>query len=994
MLPALAVQRQCRLILVTAAAGYGKTTAVRAVLPVERVRWCSGLTEMPVDDPDHDWLVLDDVPRLSSDQTRALLAPVTELPESARVAVLSRWPLAAPVSGWRGRGLLAEVDPADLALTPAAVAAILARDYGVDDPALARQVHRATAGWPALVHLASQGLLDGAALTAVAAPGSPLAAYIDEELLGPLPATAVRLVRRITELAPVSAPLCRAIGHQSADSPLDLLTRSGLVQGDRLVPVIAQVARRTRRTAAGGRRDRLAATWYEEHGPPISAALAYQRIGGFADCARILAERGDEMVVSGAAAPVIELVRALPARLVDRRLRLLLGEALCVDGQATEALAVLEALADGSDVLEPALAWRIGMVHYLRGRPQLALDAYARTGDLDGAPPVDAALLLSWAATAHWMLGAADDGLDCARRAYELADAAQAPRALAAAHVALALCLTLAGDLAGADEHYAHALRHAEAAGDVVQLTRIHLNRSHHLLAEARYPDAMRLAGLAVALAEDTGPPGVLAVALCNEAEALTRLGRYDEAVERLERVVSLTQRTGSRRVAGALHALGEVHRRRGAFQQARGVYEEAVRISRDGGERQALVPALAGLARLLATEDPATAWELAEEALGGAVGSGVVPALIAAGWVELARGRSREAAAFAAEGVARARRRRERSWLAEALELQARLEGDADRARTALTEAFGIWRAGGADDDADRLLVALGRLPAATTDQRLEARLASERLTSAGVAGAGDHHAAAGEVVVRVLGRFEVFVNGRPVPASEWQSRKARDLLRILVSRRGRAVPRPELSELLWPDDDPERTAHRLSVLLSIVRTVSGAEVLVIDAASVALDLTQVRVDVEDFLADVAHGIRLRDCGATADARSLLAAAEQSYLGDAFGDDPYDDWAIALREEARGAYLRSLRVLVELDRAAGGTEQAASYLRRLLQHDPYDEAAHRLLVEVLVAGGRHGEARRAFDRYARAMTGIGVQAPDETVLSPCPGADCQPKTS
>lgn len=990
MLAALAVQRQCRLLVVVAAAGYGKTTAMRAALPAGRVHWCSGLAELPAaaGESEPDWIVLDDVPRLSPDQTRRLLTSIAELPDSVRIAVLARWPLAAPVSGWRGRGLLAEIDPADLALTPAAVSATLARDHGLDDPVLARQVHQATAGWPALVHLTGQALIDGAAMTAVAAPGTPLASYVEEEVLGPLPATVVRLVRQLSELAPVSASLCRAIGHQGADAALDLLTRTGVIQGNRLVPVVAQVARRTRRSAAADRRHRLAAAWYEDHGPPIAAALTYQRIGELADCARILTARGDEMVVCGAAAQVIELVRALPDALVDRRLQLLLGEALCVDGQAPAALGVLDALAAGADRLEAALAWRMGMVHYLRGEPQTALDTYARAADLDAGSTVDAALLLSWSATAHWMLGAADDGLDCARRACEQAAAAQSPRALAAAHVALALCLTLAGDLAGADEHYAHALRYADAAGDVVQLTRIHLNRSHHLLAEARYPEAVRLAGLAAELAEATGPPGILAIALCNEAEALTRLGRYDEAVERLERVVSLTQRTGSRRVAGALHVLGEVHRRRGAFQQARGVYEEAVRIARDGGERQALVPALAGLARLLAAEDPAAARVLAKEAMDGAVGSGVVPALIAGGWVELARGRPDDAARLAGEAVGRARRRREPSWLAEALELQARLEGDTGKARTALTEAYDIWRTGGACHDADRLLVALGSLPVATTDQRLEAKLAVERLTAAGVAGAGmidatGNHVTAGGVVVRVLGRFEVFVDERAVPASEWQSRKARDLVRILVARRGRPVPRSELSELLWPDDDSARTAHRLSVLLSIVRTVSGKDVLAIDAASVALDLTQVRVDVEDFLADVAHGIRLRDCGATAAARSLLAAAEQSYLGDAFGDDPYDDWAVALREEARGAYLRTLRALVELDRAAGDTEQAASYLRRLLQNDPYDEAAHRLLVEVLVAGGRHGEARRAFDRYTQAMAGIGVRPPDETVLSP-----------
>lgn len=236
--------------------------------------------------------------------------------------------------------------------------------------------------------------------------------------------------------------------------------------------------------------------------------------------------------------------------------------------------------------------------------------------------------------------------------------------------------------------------------------------------------------------------------------------------------------------------------------------------------------------------------------------------------------------------------------------------------------------------------------------------------------------------VSIRAFGRFEVLVDGQPAPASAWQSRKARDLLRILVSRRGRAVPRLELCELLWPDDDPFRTPHRLSVLLSIVRTVCGTDVLIADPACVALDLTRVRVDVEEFFDDVGHGIRLSERGDPARARSLLAAAERRYVGEPFEDDPYQEWAAPMLEESRGAYLRVVRLLADLARADGDREHAASYLRRLLSVDPYDEPAHRQLVRILVEWGRHGEARRAFARYGAALAAIGVPRPDQMILS------------
>lgn len=235
--------------------------------------------------------------------------------------------------------------------------------------------------------------------------------------------------------------------------------------------------------------------------------------------------------------------------------------------------------------------------------------------------------------------------------------------------------------------------------------------------------------------------------------------------------------------------------------------------------------------------------------------------------------------------------------------------------------------------------------------------------------------------VDIRALGRFEVVVGGRPVPGSAWQSRRARDLLRVLVARRGRPVPPLELSEQLWPDDDPFRTGHRLSVLLSIVRAVCGQDVLISDTRCVALDLTTVRVDVEEFLHDVGLGVSLIRRGEVDRAWSVLTAAEGRYGGEPFADDPYADWAASMQDEVRGAYLRAVRLLADLSAAAGDREHAAAYLRRLLIVDAYDEAAHEDLVGILVRWGRHGEARRAFRRYGAAMAAIGVRGPHRAIL-------------
>ncbi|MFC7480199.1 bacterial transcriptional activator domain-containing protein [Luedemannella flava] len=89
------------------------------------------------------------------------------------------------------------------------------------------------------------------------------------------------------------------------------------------------------------------------------------------------------------------------------------------------------------------------------------------------------------------------------------------------------------------------------------------------------------------------------------------------------------------------------------------------------------------------------------------------------------------------------------------------------------------------------------------------------------------------------------------------------------------------------------------------------------------------------------------------------------------------------LRDQAREAYLRARRTLARLARRAGDTGAAVDHLLAILERDPYDEGAHRAVVDALVTAGRHGEARRAFDRYVAAMRSIGVPGPDPALLAP-----------
>uniref|UniRef100_UPI00196B5EFC AfsR/SARP family transcriptional regulator n=1 Tax=Cellulomonas endophytica TaxID=2494735 RepID=UPI00196B5EFC len=235
--------------------------------------------------------------------------------------------------------------------------------------------------------------------------------------------------------------------------------------------------------------------------------------------------------------------------------------------------------------------------------------------------------------------------------------------------------------------------------------------------------------------------------------------------------------------------------------------------------------------------------------------------------------------------------------------------------------------------------------------------------------------------VEVRTLGGLRVLRHGVPVPAGEWQSKKARDLLRLLLVRRGRPAPREVLMAELWPDEDPDRVGNRLSVLLSTLRAVLDPgrvhppeHHVTGDRTTAALVVEHLDVDVERFLAGAAAGLAVAavDPGA---ARARLEPVEALYGGDLFEDEPYADGAAPLREEARAAYLAVVRALGDAAGAAGDTDLAVRYRLRLLERDPFDEAAHLALVRALDAGDRHGEARRRHRLYRDRMAELGLPA-------------------
>jgi DNA-binding SARP family transcriptional activator len=834
-------------------------------------------------------------------------------------------------------------------------------------------------------------------MTSLAGPGGPLYAYLAEEVLGTESPEVVALLRAVAPLDRFSRDLCEALGLADPGGALAALARKGLFvertgDGDdwfRMNALVRDfVLKRLPLDPEEIRDLRLrAAVWLEANGHLDDAARSLQEAGDADELARFLGDRGSVLVDAGLVRRVVELADAIPPELRTAEVEITVGQARAAQGEWEEALASFRRAAGDAPELPPGLAWRMGFIHYFRGQPDEAMRAYAR-GRVDTGTTADEALLLAWTAALRWMEGDVDRCREDAELAHRAAMASGDLRALAAARTTLAMLAASAGDRRANDAHYLEALDAAERAGDLFQVVRIRTNRASHLYEEGWYEQAREELDLAIRLGEVAGFAPHLALALNNRGATWYHQGELELAVADFERSRALYQRMDSRRIAYPLTGLGNVYRERGELSLARASYEEAVRQAEPAKDLQGLVPALAGLARVIAVDDPAGARRMSQRAVDLGTGLGYVSALLAGGWVAFGDGDQKEGFDLGEQAAASARERRDRAGLAEALELQALATPDGPDAGL-LEEAREIWRTLGNALAEARVELVLARFDheslASQDTQSWVRRLEALGVRPGARAAAGPlavlPMAGQASVGVSALGAFQVIRRGQPVPRAEWQSKKARALLKMLVARRGRPVHREALMEALWPDEDPELLANRLSVALTGVRTILDPDrqrapehYVTADRDTVALNRGHLDIDVERFLRSARTALDLVREGRVEEAVPALETAEAAYTGEFLEEDAYDDWAAPLREEARAAFVAVARALARAAAAREDHDSAIRYFLRLLERDPYDEGAHLGVVATAERARRHGEARRFYGVYVARMEEIDVE--------------------
>jgi predicted ATPase/DNA-binding SARP family transcriptional activator len=218
----------------------------------------------------------------------------------------------------------------------------------------------------------------------------------------------------------------------------------------------------------------------------------------------------------------------------------------------------------------------------------------------------------------------------------------------------------------------------------------------------------------------------------------------------------------------------------------------------------------------------------------------------------------------------------------------------------------------------------------------------------------------------VRVLGQFEVRLDGQPV---EIASRPAQSLLAYLMLNAGAAQRREKLSGLFWPEATEDNARSNLRHALWRIRRAlegDGRRYLLTDHLTIAFDAAA------DYWLDAAELER----GNSLDELIQSLSAYHGELLPGF----YDDWVSLERERLQAAFERRMQSLLERLIADRRWLEALNWSERWIALGGVPEPAYRALMQAHHGLGDMSSVAAAYQRCVSALqTELGVELSDQT---------------
>ena len=233
-----------------------------------------------------------------------------------------------------------------------------------------------------------------------------------------------------------------------------------------------------------------------------------------------------------------------------------------------------------------------------------------------------------------------------------------------------------------------------------------------------------------------------------------------------------------------------------------------------------------------------------------------------------------------------------------------------------------------------------------------------------------------ASEISIYLLGHFKINVGDHDRPVEGLKNSKALMMIKYLAAMHHHGfIHRDEIIELLWPEQDFNKTRKRFNVAVSAIRKffephiTRGRPSLYLKKQGVSFKLDpgdNGRIDVHDFMDQIRQGDRSNDPG---QAIHHYLAAQALYGGPFLVEDPYTQWCCDERRNLQHKYLSVLWKIIchfghEKDYAKG-----IFFADQYLGIDDSAEHVYQKLMHFHSLAGNRSEIKKVFETCKRIVS-------------------------
>jgi DNA-binding SARP family transcriptional activator len=243
----------------------------------------------------------------------------------------------------------------------------------------------------------------------------------------------------------------------------------------------------------------------------------------------------------------------------------------------------------------------------------------------------------------------------------------------------------------------------------------------------------------------------------------------------------------------------------------------------------------------------------------------------------------------------------------------------------------------------------------------------------------------APGGLAVRLLGTFDLAIDGRPI--THWHGQRTRALMQFLAAHRRRGASRDELIAAIWPDVDEGIGRHRLHQGIYELRsTLRAADpdrspIVCVDGAYGFDRSVPIWVDVEVFDGLASAAMRTIMEQRVDEAIEVSQAALDLYRGDFLRHATDADWATSERNRLSARFVLLSVQLGELLTRRGDCRAALAVLDPVLSMEPWNEDATVLKMRCCAKTGARSMAATAYRACAEALASeFGIKPAAHTV--------------